>query len=140
MAFMVIMAFLFDQSSFGMLVNASTSGRAMSRCAAILGKLAGDGVDEPLVLDVDGGGVGLVIDRVQQRLDPGPGRLRYRGHQVRYAVEASGFNSLAYFLALSRLPVGLWRKRSVARPVPGSSRPVSAAAEPPGMRCRWCGG
>jgi hypothetical protein len=37
-----------------------------------LGQLAGDGVDQPVVLGMDRRGVGLVIDRVQQRLDPMP--------------------------------------------------------------------
>lgn len=50
------------------------------------GELGGDGVDEPVVLGVHGGGVGLVIDRVQQRLDPGPGPLRGGGHQIRCVV------------------------------------------------------
>jgi hypothetical protein len=50
-----------------------------------LGELARHGVEEAVVLGVDGGGVGLVIDRVQQGLDPGPGRFRCRGHQVRGA-------------------------------------------------------
>jgi hypothetical protein len=35
-----------------------------------LRQLAGDGVNEPVELGVDRRGVGLVIDRVQQRLDP----------------------------------------------------------------------
>ena len=74
------------QSSLGKPVNASTSARAPSRCSATLGSLPAIGVDEPVVLGVHGGGVGLVIDRVQQGLDPRPGRLRGRGHQVRGVV------------------------------------------------------
>src|SRR5271155_2466199 len=52
-------------------------------------KLLGDGVDEPVVLGVHRGGIGPVIDRVQQRLDPRPGRFRRRGHQLRRVVGAA---------------------------------------------------
>src|SRR5206468_10563192 len=66
----------------GKLAKARTSARAASRCAATVGSLLAMASMSPVVLGVHGGGVGLVIDRVQQRLDPGPGRLRGGGHQV----------------------------------------------------------
>ena len=53
------------------------------------GQLLGEGVDEPVELGVHGVGVGLVVDRVQQCLDPCPGRFRGRGHQVRGVVGAA---------------------------------------------------
>ncbi len=40
------------------------------------GQLAGEGVDDAVELGVHRLGVGLVVDRVQQRLDPAPGALR----------------------------------------------------------------
>jgi hypothetical protein len=53
------------------------------------GELLGQGVDDPVELGVHGLGVGLVVDRVQQRLDPRPAALRGRGHQVRGVVRAA---------------------------------------------------
>ena len=44
------------------------------------------GIDDSVELGVHGLGVGLVVDRVQQRLDPSPRRLRRRRHQVRGVV------------------------------------------------------
>src|SRR5512135_2052241 len=41
--------------------------------AGDLGQLVGDGLDEPVELGVHADRVGLVVDRVQQRLDPRPG-------------------------------------------------------------------
>src|SRR3954467_15310255 len=66
---------IWRQISLGNAVNASTSGRAVSRWSGDRGQLLGDRGEEPVELDVHGGGVGLVVDRVQERLDPGPGRL-----------------------------------------------------------------
>ena len=40
------------------------------------------GVDDAVELGVHGLSIGLVVDRVQQRLDPRPVGLRGRGHQV----------------------------------------------------------
>ena len=40
-------------------------------------------VEDPVELGVHGRGVGLVVDRVQQRPHPRPGRLRGGSHQVR---------------------------------------------------------
>jgi hypothetical protein len=39
------------------------------------GELAGQGVQDPVVLGVDRVGVGLVVDAVQQGPDPRPGRF-----------------------------------------------------------------
>ena len=39
------------------------------------GELLGQGVDDPVELGVHRLGVGLVVDRVQQRLDPAPAEL-----------------------------------------------------------------
>ncbi|GAA2071071.1 hypothetical protein GCM10009821_05780 [Aeromicrobium halocynthiae] len=47
------------------------------------GELLVQGVDDTVELGVDRVGVGLVVDGVQQRLDPRPAGLRGRGHQVR---------------------------------------------------------
>src|SRR3954454_4523660 len=41
-------------------------------------QLVGQGVEDPIELGVHGGGVGLLVDRVQQRPHPRPGRLRGR--------------------------------------------------------------
>ena len=84
---------LFDQTwrqtSLGNAVNARMSARAFSRCSATSGSLPRQGVDDAVELGVDRGGVGLVVDRVQQRLDPPPGRLRGQRHQVRRVVGAA---------------------------------------------------
>ncbi len=48
------------------------------------GELVLHGVDKPVVLGLHRGSVRLVIDRVQQRLDPRPGRLR--GADIRFAA------------------------------------------------------
>src|SRR5665647_2188375 len=49
-----------------------------------LGQFLGQRVQDPVVLRVNGFRVGLVVDRVQQRLDPRPGRLRAGAHPVSY--------------------------------------------------------
>ena len=53
------------------------------------GELLGQGVDDPVELGVHRLGVGLVVDRVQQRLDPAPRALRGHRHQVRGVVGAA---------------------------------------------------
>jgi hypothetical protein len=63
-------------------VSASRSERALSRCSATLGSLSAP-VQDPVEEGAHGRGVGLVIDRVQQRPHPQPGRLWGGGHQVR---------------------------------------------------------
>ena len=70
-------------------MNASTSARVASRCSATLGSLPTTASTRRSYWAVHGGGVGLVIDRVQQRLDPRPGRLRCRGHQVGGVMSAA---------------------------------------------------
>src|SRR3954471_6389294 len=55
---------IWRQTSLGKAVNASTSGRACSRCSAT-SELVGQRVEEPVELGVHRGG-GLVVDRVQQ--------------------------------------------------------------------------
>jgi hypothetical protein len=46
-------------------------------------KLVGQRVEDAVELGGDGVGVGLVIDRVQQRLDPSPGALRAAAGRLR---------------------------------------------------------
>ncbi len=53
------------------------------------GELLGQGVDDPVELGVHRLGVGLVVDRVQQRFDPRPRALRGDGHQVGCVVGAA---------------------------------------------------
>ena len=40
------------------------------------GELVGQSIEDPVVLGVHSVGVGLVVDRVQQRLHPAPAALR----------------------------------------------------------------
>lgn len=47
-----------------------------------LGQFLGQGLDDAVELGVDRGRVGLVVDRVQHRLDPAPRGLRGDRHQV----------------------------------------------------------
>jgi hypothetical protein len=54
-----------------------------------LRQLVGQGVQHAVELGVHGGGVGLVVDRVQQRPHPWPAALRAGGHQVRGVVGAA---------------------------------------------------
>ena len=51
------------------------SGRACLEVLGDGGQLVGEGVDDPVELGVHRGGVGLVVDPVQQRLHPAPGGL-----------------------------------------------------------------
>lgn len=44
-----------------------------------LGQFLGQGVQDPVELGVHAGGVGLVIDRVEEGFHPWPGRFRRRG-------------------------------------------------------------
>ncbi len=53
------------------------------------GQLFGEGVDDAVELGVHRGGVGLVVDRVEQRFHPAPGGLRADRHQVRRVVGAA---------------------------------------------------
>jgi hypothetical protein len=80
---------LFDQIwrqiSRGDTVNARTSARAASRWSATCGELLGQGVEDPVELGVHGRGVGLVVDRVQQGLDPRAAGLRVAA--IRFAAE-----------------------------------------------------
>jgi hypothetical protein len=54
-----------------------------------LGQLVGQSVEHPVELGVHGGGVGLVVDRVQQCPHPRPAALGAGGHQVRGVVGAA---------------------------------------------------
>src|SRR3954470_10329379 len=47
------------------------------------GQLVGQAVQDAVELGVHGGGVGLVVDRVQQRPHPRPGGLRHGRHEIR---------------------------------------------------------
>ena len=53
------------------------------------GELVGQGVQDPVVLSVHGVGVGLVVDRVQQRLHPAPAALRCDRHEVGGVVSST---------------------------------------------------
>lgn len=53
------------------------------------GQFRGQGVEDPVELGVHTRGVGLVIDKVQQRPPPRLSALRGRGHQVRSVVGAT---------------------------------------------------
>jgi hypothetical protein len=80
---------LFDQvwrhSSFGNPVKASTSGRAVSSCSATR-ELVGHRLEDPVELGVYRGGVGLVVDRVQQRAHPRPAGFGSGRQEVRRIV------------------------------------------------------
>ena len=95
---------IWRQISFGNAVKARTSARAASRCSATAGSLLGQGVEDPVELGVHGVGVGLVVDRVQHRLDPGPscssGSTR---HQVRGVVGAAALPGRAGQVRRDRL-------------------------------------
>ena len=95
--------------------------RAASRWAATLAQLAGDG-DQPVELGVDRRGVGLVIDRVQQGLDPGPGRFRRRGHQIRGVVSAAALPGRAGRGGRRWPRSGHGARRGSAPPRPGRGR------------------
>jgi hypothetical protein len=69
-------------------VKARMSARAVSRWAATW-QFVGQRVDDAVELGVHRLGVGLVIDAVQQRLDPAPLRLRRRGHEVGRVVSTA---------------------------------------------------
>jgi hypothetical protein len=68
--------------ALGKLVNAKMSARAASRCSATAGEFVDQGLEDSVELGLHGIGVGLVIDRVQQRFHPAPGVLRCGRHQV----------------------------------------------------------
>jgi hypothetical protein len=53
------------------------------------GELLVKGLDDAVELGMNGLGVGLVVDGVQQRFDPAPAALRGRGHEVRGVVSAT---------------------------------------------------
>ena len=53
------------------------------------GQFVDQGVEDPVELGVHRVGVGLVIDRMQQRFHPAPGVLRGSGHQVRGVMGAA---------------------------------------------------
>src|SRR4051812_42258886 len=88
-----------------------------------LRQFVGQGVQDPVELGVHGGGVGLVVDRVQQRSHPGPGRLRADRHEVR-GVAAEGLDGLGDRPGAGRKPRIGQAQRSqlialVASPPPG---------------------
>ena len=62
---------IWRHAAFGNVVNAKMSGRAASRCWATVGSLS-TSVEYPVELGVHRLGVGLVVDRVQQRFHPAP--------------------------------------------------------------------
>jgi hypothetical protein len=80
---------IWRQISLGNAVNARMSARAPSRCSATAGSLSCQPVQDPVELGVDGLGVGLVVHRVQQRLDPPPLGLGGDRHEVRGVVGAA---------------------------------------------------
>ena len=75
-------------AAFGNAVKAKMSARAASRCCAIRGWSA-SASEDPVELGVHRVGVGLVVDRVQQSLDPAPRALGGGRHQVRRVMGAA---------------------------------------------------
>ncbi len=76
-------------TSLGNSVKARMSPRAASRWSWTSGSSAVDVVQEPVELGVHRGTVGLVVDRVQHRLDRRPHRFRGHAHEVRGVVGAA---------------------------------------------------
>ena len=68
-----------------------------------LGQLGIDVVEEPVVLGMHGGGVGLVVDAVQHRLHGRPHRLRGDAHQVERVVGAAALPGRAGEVRRDRL-------------------------------------
>ena len=79
------------------------SARAASRCSGTSGSLLVDVVQEPVELGVHRGRVGLVVDRVQHRLDRRPHALRGHAHQVRGVVGAASLPGRAGQVRRDRL-------------------------------------
>jgi hypothetical protein len=67
-------------AAFGNAVKAKMSGSGGVEVLRDGWQLVGQCVEDAVELGVHRVGVGLVVDRVQQRLDPAPGILRGGGH------------------------------------------------------------
>ena len=80
---------IWRQISFGNAVKARDVGPGALEVLGHRRELLTQGVDDPVELGVHRLGVGLVVDRMQQRLDPAPPRLGSHGHQVGGVVSAA---------------------------------------------------